>query len=197
MIWGKCIRNIMQISRLIKLLRGEEMYHSSVVHHIRLLPAWFSPGDEFADSGATDELGQKCNQMGMSAPDTCHKEKPKLFHKSTQNITTHIFLCKKIAQGRKLKWNDDKHFIKPEWFSTIWICFGQWIQCLGWQKSLMFPLLRRDLVINFFYFTLPIVHICRSVGAVFCISSNGSSSSRAMNAFCICWKKMINGSLLP
>ena len=179
----------MQISRLIKLLRVEEMYHSSVVHHIRLLPAWFSPGDEFADSGATDELGQKCNQMGMSAPDTCHKEKPKLFHKSTQNITTHIFLCKKIARGRKLKWNCDIHpihLIKPEWFSTIWICFGQWIQCLGWQQSLIFPLLRRDLVINFFYFTLPIVHICRSVGAVFCISSNGSSSSRAMNAFCIC-----------
>ena len=170
MIWGKCIRNIMQISRLIKLLRGEEMYHSSVVHHIRLLPAWFSPGDEFADSGATDELGQKCNQMGMSAPDTCHKEKPKLFHKSTQK---YYYTSKKIAL---------------QFFWYFWAMTG--------KKQ--FDISQRDLVINFF--TLPIVHICRSVGAVFCIASaaSGSSSSRAMNAFCICWKKkMIYGSLLP
>jgi len=143
-------------------MKTEEMYHSTV-HHIRLLPAWFSPGDEFADSGATDELGQKCNQMGMSAPDTWHKEKPKLFHKSTQK---YYYTSKKIAL---------------QFFWYFWAMTG--------KKQ--FDISQRDLVINFF--TLPIVHICRSVGAVFCIASaaSGSSSSRAMNAFCICWKKKI------
>ena len=118
MIWGKCIRNIMQISRLIKLLRGEEMYHSSVVHHIRLLPAWFSPGDEFADSGATDELGQKCNQMGMSAPDRLCTKEPQLFINQLLQLLTlepYFLGFEKLGNASKIKGPCYPLYIQLQW----------------------------------------------------------------------------------
>lgn len=119
-------------------MKTEEMYHSTV-HHIRLLPAWFSPGDEFADSGATDELGQKCNQMGMSAPDTWHKEKPKLFHKSTQK---YYYTSKKIEHKVFTLVKNSLIFPKGTLLSTFLHC----PLCIFADRSVLFFASHQQLV---------------------------------------------------